>query len=280
MNVLVIGNGGREHALCYGIKKSNSCDNLFCIPGSDGIGQLANCFNIDISNHALILNFCIENKIDLVVIGPEIPLTEGLSDYLEESSILTFGPSKAGAELENSKKFTKDICKKLDIPTANYVTFDNHRDSMKYLNSCTFPLVIKADGLAAGKGVIICHSLNDAIEAINKCFNDKTFGSAGSRIVIEEFLEGEEVSLFALVDRTGFVLPLITAQDHKKILEGEKGLNTGGMGSYAPVPSITYLHNRIVSATSLSLNLILSLLISLPPDVFNIKSNKFACSIV
>ena len=239
MNVLVIGNGGREHALCYGIKKSSSCNNLFCIPGSDGIGQLANCFNIQISNHALILNFCIKNKIDLVVIGPEIPLTEGLSDYLEANSVLTFGPSKAGAELENSKKFTKDICKKLNIPTASYVTFDNHRESMEYLNSCSFPLVIKADGLAAGKGVIICHSINDALEAINKCFNDKTFGIAGSRVVIEEFLEGEEVSLFALVDSTGFVLPLITAQDHKKILEGEKGLNTGGMGSYAPVPSIT-----------------------------------------
>ncbi|MDA7544732.1 ATP-grasp domain-containing protein, partial [Alphaproteobacteria bacterium] len=228
MNVLVIGNGGREHALCHGIKNSNSCDNLFCVPGSDGIAQIANCFNINISDHILILNFCVENKIDFVVIGPEVPLTEGLSDYLEMNSILTFGPSKAGAELENSKKFTKDICKKLNIPTANYVTFDNYVDSMNYLKSCSFPLVIKADGLAAGKGVIICNSLEDSTEAINKCFKDKTFGSAGSRVVIEEFLEGEEVSLFTLVDNTGFVLPLITAQDHKKIFEGEKGLNTGG----------------------------------------------------
>ena len=239
MNVLVIGNGGREHALCHGLKNSNSCDNLFCVPGSDGIAQMANCFDINISNHVLILNFCVENKIDFVVIGPEVPLTEGLSDYLEMNSILTFGPSKAGAELENSKKFTKDICKKLNIPTANYVTFDNYVDSMNYLNSCSFPLVIKADGLAAGKGVIICNSLEESAEAINKCFKDKTFGNAGSRVVIEEFLEGEEISLFTLVDNTGFVLPLITAQDHKKIFEGEKGLNTGGMGAYAPVPSIT-----------------------------------------
>ena len=166
MNVLVIGNGGREHALCHGIKNSNSCDNLFCVPGSDGIAQIANCFNINISDHILILNFCVENKIDFVVIGPEVPLTEGLSDYLEMNSILTFGPSKAGAELENSKKFTKDICKKLNIPTANYVTFDNYVDSMNYLNSCSFPLVIKADGLAAGKGVIVCNSVDDAISAI------------------------------------------------------------------------------------------------------------------
>ena len=239
MNVLVIGNGGREHALCYGIHKSNKCDSLFCVPGSDAISKIALCSNIDVSNHSLIISFCQENKIDLVVIGPEIPLTEGLTNILEDYSISVFGPSKKAAELEKSKKFTKDICKTLSIPTAEFVSYDNYAEAYEYCNQSSYPLVIKADGLAAGKGVIICNSFNDAKAAIEKCFKDKSFGNAGSTVIIEEFLEGEEVSLFALVDETGFVLPLITAQDHKKILEGEKGLNTGGMGAYTPVPSIS-----------------------------------------
>jgi len=239
MNVLVIGNGGREHALCYGINKSNKCDSLFCVPGSDAISKIALCSNIDVSNHSLIISFCQKNKIDLVVIGPEIPLTEGLTNILEEYSISVFGPSKKAAELEKSKKFTKDICKTLSIPTAEFVSYDNYVEAYEYCNQSSYPLVIKADGLAAGKGVIICNSFNEAKDAIDKCFKEKSFGKAGSTVVIEEFLEGEEVSLFALVDETGFVLPLITAQDHKKILEGEKGLNTGGMGAYTPVPSIS-----------------------------------------
>lgn len=239
MNVLIIGNGGREHALCYGIKKSANCSNLYCIPGSDAISEIASSINLDVDDHDAILQFCIESKIGLVVIGPELPLTKGLASLLINNEILVFGPDKRGAELEKSKKFTKDICKKLHIPTAAYDTFDNYDDALAFCQNQSFPLVIKADGLAAGKGVIICEKIHDAKNALLKCFKDNTFGDAGSVVVIEEFLVGEEVSLFSLVDKNGYVLPLTTAQDHKKILEGEKGLNTGGMGAYTPVPSIS-----------------------------------------
>jgi len=239
MNVLIIGNGGREHALCYGIKKSPNCSNLYCIPGSDAISEIASSINLDVDDHDAILQFCIESKIGLVVIGPELPLTKGLASLLINNEILVFGPDKRGAELEKSKKFTKDICKKLHIPTAAYDTFDNYDDALAFCQKQSFPLVIKADGLAAGKGVIICEKIHDAKNALLKCFKDNTFGDAGSVVVIEEFLVGEEVSLFSLVDKNGYVLPLTTAQDHKKILEGEKGLNTGGMGAYTPVPSIS-----------------------------------------
>ena len=239
MNVLVIGNGGREHALCYGIKQSPNCSNLYCIPGSDSISEIASSIITDVDDHDAILQFCLENKIDLVVIGPELPLTKGLSNLLMNNSILVFGPDQMGAELEKSKKFTKDICKKLHIATAAYDVFDNYDDAFIFCQNQSYPLVIKADGLAAGKGVIICQTIEDAKDALIKCFKDNSFGDAGSVVVIEEFLVGEEVSLFSLVDKNGFVLPLTTAQDHKKILEGEKGLNTGGMGAYTPVPSIS-----------------------------------------
>jgi len=239
MNVLIIGNGGREHALCYGIKQSPNCSNLYCIPGSDAISEIASSINLDVDDHDAILQFCVESKIELVVIGPELPLTKGLSSLLINNSVLVFGPDKRGAELEKSKRFTKDICKKLHIPTAAYDVFDNYDDALIFCQKQSYPLVIKADGLAAGKGVIICKTIDDAKDALIKCFKDNSFGDAGSVVVIEEFLAGEEVSLFSLVDKNGFVLPLTTAQDHKKILEGEKGLNTGGMGAYTPVPSIS-----------------------------------------
>ncbi len=238
MNVLIIGNGGREHALCYGIKQSPNCSNLYCVPGSDAISAIASSIMIDVNNHDAILQFCLESKIDLVVIGPELPLTKGLSNLLMKNSILVFGPDKMGAELEKSKKFTKDICKKLNIATAA-MTYLILWWRVKFCQNQSYPLVIKADGLAAGKGVIICQKNEDAKDALIKCFKDNSFGDAGSVVVIEEFLVGEEVSLFSLVDKNGFVLPLTTAQDHKKILEGEKGLNTGGMGAYTPVPSIS-----------------------------------------
>ena len=239
MNVLVIGNGGREHALCYGIKQSPNCSNLYCIPGSDAISEIASSINIEVDDHDAILKYCVESKIDLVVIGPELPLTQGLSNRLINNSILVFGPDQMGAELEKSKKFTKDICKKLNIATAAYDVFENYDDALTFCQNQSYPLVIKADGLAAGKGVIICEKIDDAKDALIKCFKENYFGEAGSVVVIEEFLVGEEVSLFSLVDKNGFVLPLTTAQDHKKILEGEKGLNTGGMGAYTPVPSIS-----------------------------------------
>ena len=239
MNVLVIGNGGREHALCYAIKQSSNCSNLYCIPGSDAISEIASSINIEVDDHDAILKYCVESKIDLVVIGPELPLTQGLSNRLINNSILVFGPDQMGAELEKSKKFTKDICKKLNIATAAYDVFENYDDALTFCQNQSYPLVIKADGLAAGKGVIICEKIDDAKDALIKCFKENSFGDAGSVVVIEEFLVGEEVSLFSLVDKNGFVLPLTTAQDHKKILEGEKGLNTGGMGAYTPVPSIS-----------------------------------------
>jgi phosphoribosylamine--glycine ligase len=239
MNVLVIGNGGREHALCYGIKQSPNCSNLYCIPGSDAISEIASSIKIEVDDHDAILKYCVESKIDLVVIGPELPLTQGLSNRLINNSILVFGPDQMGAELEKSKKFTKDICKKLNIATAAYDVFENYDDALTFCQNQSYPLVIKADGLAAGKGVIICEKIDDAKDALIKCFKENSFGDAGSVVVIEEFLVGEEVSLFSLVDKNGFVLPLTTAQDHKKILEGEKGLNTGGMGAYTPVPSIS-----------------------------------------
>ena len=239
MNVLVIGNGGREHALCVGIKVSPNCQNLYCIPGSNAISKIANCQHIDLDDHNAIINFCLENKIDLVVIGPELPLTQGLGDILIKNSILVFGPNKKAAELERSKKFTKDICKKLNISSAAYDVFDNYDKALNFCQKQSYPIVIKADGLAAGKGVIICETEHDAKDALFKCFKENIFGEAGAIVIIEEFLVGEEISLFALVDNNGIVLPLTTAQDHKKILEGEKGLNTGGMGAYTPVPSIS-----------------------------------------
>jgi phosphoribosylamine--glycine ligase len=189
----------------------------------------------------------LNNKVDLVVIGPELPLTQGLTDVLIQNSIIVFGPDKKGAELEKSKKFTKDICKALNIPSASYDVFDNYDTALHFCENQSYPLVIKADGLAAGKGVIICQTFEEAKKALSKCFKENVFGEAGLTIIIEEFLVGEEISLFALVDHTGFVLPLTTAQDHKKILEGEKGLNTGGMGAYAPVPSISQNHMKELS---------------------------------
>ena len=252
MKVLVIGNGGREHALCHKIKKSPSCKNLYCIPGSDAISSIAECYPIDINNKKDILNFCNDYNILFVVVGPEIPLTEGLVDTLESHNIKCFGPGQKAAMLEKSKIFTKEICDENNVPTGKYKKFINFDDALKYCHSKDFPIVIKADGLAAGKGVIIAQNLEEANKAISQCMKDKIFGDAGKEIIIEEFLEGEEISLFSLVDSSGYILPLTTAQDHKKINEGEKGLNTGGMGAYSPVPSIT--NNQMNDLNNLFVN--------------------------
>jgi len=238
MKILVVGNGGREHALCNSIKKSSLCEDLFCIPGSDAIDALAKCYDIDINNNHQILDFCIKKKISFVVIGPEIPLTNGLVDLLEYHNIKSFGPNKKGAMLEKSKIYTKELCVKYNVPTGKYRKFNQYEEACLYCDTLSFPIVIKADGLAAGKGVIIAKNLEEAREAVKKCMKEKIFADAGKEIIIEEFLEGEEISLFSLVDSTGYVLPLTTAQDHKKIEEGEKGLNTGGMGAYSPIPFI------------------------------------------
>ena len=238
MKILVIGNGGREHALCMFINKSPVCDELYCIPGSDSIKEIAKCFEINPMNNNEILNFCLKYKIDFVVIGPELPLSNGIVDKLKAEKINVFGPDKKSSQLETSKIFMKNICKKNKIPTAKYSVFDEEKNAINFLNEINFPTVIKADGLAAGKGVIIVNNKTDAIECIKNIMSKKIFGNSGKNIIIEEFLEGEEISFFALVDINGFILPLTTAQDHKKIGEGDKGLNTGGMGAYSPVPFI------------------------------------------
>ena len=234
MNILLIGGGGREHSIAEALSKSSKINELHCIPGNAGIEKIASCHNYDISNQKEILNFCENNNIDIVFIGPEIPLVEGLADYLNRNSFFTFGPNQKAAKLEGSKSFTKDICKKYNIPTATYETFSNAKDALIYIDNHSIPLVIKVDGLAAGKGVIIAETRDHAINSVNEIFSGK-FGNAGDEIVIEEFLDGEEASYFIISDGESFI-PLTSAQDHKRIGDGDIGLNTGGMGAYSPAP--------------------------------------------
>ena len=234
MNILLIGGGGREHSIAEALSKSSKINELHCIPGNAGIEKIASCHNYDISNQQEILNFCENNNIDIVFIGPEIPLVEGLADYLNRNSFFSFGPNQKAAKLEGSKSFTKDMCKKYNIPTATYETFSNAKDALVYIDNHSIPLVIKVDGLAAGKGVIIAETRDHAINSVNEIFSGK-FGNAGEQIVIEEFLDGEEASYFIISDGESFI-PLTSAQDHKRIGDGDIGLNTGGMGAYSPAP--------------------------------------------
>ncbi|MGY8986263.1 MAG: phosphoribosylamine--glycine ligase [Sphingomonadales bacterium] len=237
MNILVIGSGGREHSLCWAITKSDKVRNLYCTPGNGGIKDVATCVNIDVLDHSLVISFCKNNSIKLVVVGPEAPLVDGLADSLRGAGILTFGPSALAAQLEGSKGFTKDLCKKYNIPTAAYGRFLNAEDAKAFTKSKGVPIVIKADGLAAGKGVIIPETIEEALATIDDMF-DGSFGEAGAEIVVEEFLVGEEASFFALCDG-GNIIPLVTAQDHKRLGEGDVGPNTGGMGAYSPAPIMT-----------------------------------------
>ena len=239
MNVLVVGNGGREHALCSSIQESPQCEKLFCIPGSDAIASIAECHPVNINDNQAVVEFCKQRNITFVAVGPEFPLTNGLVDDLEINNIAAFGPDQKGAMLEKSKIYTKEICDEYDVPTGRYKKFNDFEEACEYCATISFPAVIKADGLAAGKGVIIAQNQTEAEQAVSKCIKEEAFSDAGKEIIIEEFLEGEEVSLFSIVDASGFILPLTTAQDHKKINEGEKGLNTGGMGAYCPAPSIS-----------------------------------------
>lgn len=234
--VLVIGSGGREHAIIHTLKKSKFLDEIFCIPGNAGISQIAECFNLNISDHAAIIDFCQKNKIDLVFIGPEQPLIEGLVDALKSANIKAFGPTKNAARLEGSKAFTKKICYDYDIPTAKYQAFTDANSAIKYLDEIGIPCVIKADGIAAGKGVIIASNKDEAENAIKDIFGGK-FGIAGKTIVVEEFLEGVEVSFFAICDGKNAKF-LGSAGDHKKVGDGDVGANTGGMGTYSPSPFI------------------------------------------
>lgn len=247
MNVAVIGSGGREHAIAYKLKKSKQLNELYIIPGNPGTELLGKNIELDSSNHKMIIEFCKKHEIDLVVIGPEIPLVDGLADSLRKSGINVFGPNKNAAMIEGDKAFSKDLMKKYNIPTADYKVFtkSDFSTAINYLDKIKYPTVIKASGLAAGKGVAICESKKEAEKYINQCFNESLFGNSGETIVIEEFLEGEETSIFAITDGDDFVL-LPASQDHKRRFDGDKGPNTGGMGAYAPAPLVTEeILNRI-----------------------------------
>jgi phosphoribosylamine--glycine ligase len=238
MNILLIGSGGREHALAWKIVQSPLCERLWCAPGNAGIAETCEVVALDAANHNEVVAFCRENEIELVVIGPEQPLVEGLADALARAGIKAFGPSAAAAQLEGSKGFTKDLCRRAGIPTAAYERFTDSAAAKAYLLRHALPVVIKADGLAAGKGVIIAETLADAEAAVD---------ALGPEIVVEEFLTGEEASVFALVDgRTA--LPLASAQDHKRVGDGDTGPNTGGMGAYSPAPIMTPDMERRVMA--------------------------------
>tara|TARA_B100000161_G_C33542251_1_gene411182 strand:+ start:34 stop:1296 length:1263 start_codon:yes stop_codon:yes gene_type:complete len=236
MKVGILGSGGREHSICQIIKKSDKVDKIYCFPGNAGTSQIAENVNLDLENFEKIKNFIVENQIGLVVVGPEKPLVEGLTDYLIKFKIKVFGPNKIASQLEGSKIFTKQLCKKFNIPTANFGIFQNVKDAKQFLKETVFPIVIKADNLASGKGVYICDEINEAVTAVEEIFGGK-FGKA-KNLLIEEFLKGEEMSFFTIHDGKNFKY-FGSAQDHKRVLEGDKGKNTGGMGAYSPSRLIT-----------------------------------------
>lgn len=237
MNILILGGGGREHALAWAVMQNPKCDKLIVAPGNAGIAEIATCATLDIEDGGAVCEFAGENAIDLVIIGPEAPLAAGVADALREARIPVFGPGRAAAELEASKAFTKAICDSCGAPTAAYAHFSDHDAARAYVQAQTLPIVIKADGLAAGKGVVIAETLPEAEAALDDMFGG-AFGEAGAEVVIEEFMQGEEASFFVLVDGTD-VLPIGTAQDHKRVGEGDTGPNTGGMGAYSPAPIMT-----------------------------------------
>ena len=238
MKVMVVGGGGREHALCWAISRSPLCDHLFCAPGNAGIAQVAECIAISADDSAELVAFARNKNIDFVVVGPEAPLVDGLADRMREAGIKVFGPSAAAAQLEGSKAYMKDMLAKSGVPTAAYGRFTNAAKAKAYISEQGAPIVVKTDGLAAGKGVILCDTVEEGHAAVDTMMADKAFGSAGDEIVVEEFLPGEEVSYFALVDGTT-ALPLVSAQDHKAVGDGDTGPNTGGMGAYSPAPVMT-----------------------------------------
>ncbi|KPU84899.1 phosphoribosylamine--glycine ligase [Marinosulfonomonas sp. PRT-SC04] len=237
MNILILGSGGREHALAWAIKKNPKCDRLIVAPGNAGIAMIAECANFDIMDGGAVVEFATENAIDFVIVGPEAPLAAGIADRLRAANVLCFGPSQAAAQLEASKAFTKEICAAVNAPTADYGHFTDADFAKEYVRAKGAPIVVKADGLAAGKGVIMAMDEATALAAIDDMFSGE-FGAAGAEVVIEEFMEGEEASFFVLCDGTD-VLAMGTAQDHKRAYDGDKGPNTGGMGAYSPAPVMT-----------------------------------------
>lgn len=240
MNVVIIGSGGREHALALKIKESPTLKKLYLLPGNPGTRFLGENVNISTSEQIKVIDFCKEKKIDLVVIGPEQPLVEGLANILRENQINVFGPNKEAAQIESSKYFAKQVMKEASVPTAKYLAFTSNMlaPARDYIKNKKYPCVIKADGLAAGKGVFVCNDSNEAEEALNLIFHDKVFGESGEKVLVEEFLVGEEVSVFAICDGNEFIC-LPASQDHKRIGDDDTGKNTGGMGAYAPAPIVT-----------------------------------------
>lgn len=240
MNVLLIGSGGREHALAWKLAQSPKVEKLLVAPGNPGIGLLdkCECVALDVENLELVADFAQENKIDLTVVGPEAPLVAGLADVFEARGMAVFGPSKAAAQLEGSKAFSKNIMAKYNVPTAFFKICDNIDDAKAYVEEKGAPIVVKADGLAAGKGVVVAFTKEEALDAIDDMMGDHKFGNAGARVVLEEFMDGEEASLLAFTDGN-VIVPMIASQDHKRAFDGDKGPNTGGMGTYAPAPVLT-----------------------------------------
>ena len=245
MKVGIIGSGGREHSICFSLNKSKKISKIFCFPGNAGTAKIAENVNLDIDNFELIKNYINKQKIDLVIIGPEKPLVNGLVDFLEKNNIKVFGPNKLSSQLEGSKIFTKKLCKKFNIPTAKFGVFQSEVKTKEFLQKTNYPIVIKADNLASGKGVYICNNFKEASFAVYEIFNGK-FGEA-KNILVEEFLDGEEMSFFIISDGNTFKT-FGTAQDHKRVLEGDKGKNTGGMGCYSPSRLITSeLEKKIIN---------------------------------
>ncbi|MCM1047263.1 MAG: phosphoribosylamine--glycine ligase [Clostridiales bacterium] len=238
MKVLIVGSGGREHAIAASVAKSKKVDKIYCAPGNAGIGQLAECVPIGAMEFDKLTEFAKENAIDLTIVGMDDPLVAGLVDEMEAAGLRVFGPRKNAAILEGSKAFSKDLMKKYNIPTAAYETFDNPEKAIEYLQTASMPIVLKADGLALGKGVLICNTLEEALDGVKTIMQDKKFGDAGSRMVIEEFMTGREVSVLSFVDGKTIKI-MSSAQDHKRAQDGDKGLNTGGMGTFSPSPFYT-----------------------------------------
>ena len=238
MKVLVIGSGGREHSLVWKIAQSPQVSKIFCAPGNPGISEIAECIAIEPEQINLLYEFAVKEKIDLTVVGPEAPLADGIVDNFSRNNLNVFGPNKKAAILETSKAFSKHLMRKHGIPTADFRNFDDYNHARKYVLSKGAPIVVKADGLSKGKGVFVCETINDALQAIDSIMKDKVFGDAGDEVIIEERLIGEEISILAFTDGKT-IIPMESSQDHKTIYDGDKGPNTGGMGAYSPVPSMT-----------------------------------------
>jgi phosphoribosylamine--glycine ligase len=238
MRILVIGSGGREHALVWKIAQSKLCDKIFCAPGNGGIADLAECIDIKADDIGGLLDFCRHEKIELTVVGPEAPLTAGIADEFINQKLAVFGPQKAAARLESSKVFSKELMRKYGVPTADFRVFDDPDKADAYIEKAGAPCVVKADGLAAGKGVVVASTVDEAKRAIDDMMRRKVFGAAGERVIVEECLTGQEVSILVFTDSREMI-PLATSQDHKRIFDGDKGPNTGGMGAYSPAPVVT-----------------------------------------